>query len=167
MAIGIKREALVPGLTFSGLLLLIVAAVMLDSYPSSKWLWWVNLTIGGQVTDVFYLLDVAGMSSLSLQISLFSLLACLSIWSSGRFWRQRAFLLNHLAAMLIGLSLFGPAASVSAFVAGPPQGTFGWFAAMPGREDAALLILFAASLLSCVATHIPMLRRNRTGSRFS
>ncbi len=49
MAIGIKREALVPGLTFSGLLLLIVAAVRLDLYPPSKWLWWINLTIGGHV----------------------------------------------------------------------------------------------------------------------
>jgi hypothetical protein len=102
------------------------------------------------------------MSSLSLQITLFAVLACLSIWSSGRFWRQRTFLLNHLATMLIGLSLFGPAASASASVTGPPQGTFGWFSAMPGRDDAALLILFAVALVSCFATHRQMLHRNRS-----
>ena len=161
MAFGIKTEALVPGLTFSGLLVLAIAAAMLSIYPSSEWLWWVNLAIGGQVTDVFYFLDYAGMSQLSLQIAFFGFLACLSIWSSGRFWLHRAFLLNHFAAMLIGLSLFGPAASASAFVAGPPQGTFGWFSAMPGREDAALLILLAVALASCVATHFKMLYRNR------
>jgi len=162
MAFGIRREALVPGLTFSGLFLLTIASAMLHRFPSSEWLWWVNLTVGRQVTDVFYFLDFAGMSSLSLQITLFAVLACLSIWSSGRFWLHRAFLLNHLAAMLIGLSLFGPAASASASVTGPPQGTFGWFTAMPGREDAALLILLAVSLASCVTTHRQMLRRNRT-----
>ncbi len=162
MAIGIKREALVPGLTFSGLFLLVIAAAMLNAYPSSEWLWWVNLAIGREVADVFTLLDFAGMGSYSLQLTLFAVLACLSICSSGRFWRQRAFLLNHFAATLIGLSLFGPAATVSAFVAGPPQGTFGWFAALPSREDAALLILLVASLASCVATHFQMLRRNRT-----
>lgn len=161
MAFGIKTEALVPGLTFSGLFLLVIAAAVLNLYPSSEWLWWVNLTIGGQVTDVFYFLDIAGMSNLSLQITLFAVLACLSIWSSGKFWLHRAFLLNHLAAMLIGLSLFGPAASASASVTGPPQGTFGWFSAMPGREDAALLILLAVALVSCFATHRQMLRYNR------
>ena len=161
MAFGIKTEALVPGLTFSGLFLLVVAAAMLNLHPSSEWLWWINLTIGGQVVDVFYFLDVAGMVSYSLQIALFAILACLSIWSSGRFWLHRAFLLNHLAAMLIGLSLFGPSASASASVTGPPQGTFGWFTAMPGREDAALLMLLAIALASCLATHRHMLRRNR------
>lgn len=160
MTFGIRTEALVPGLTFSGLFLLVVAAALLNLYPSNEWLWWVNLTVGRQVTDVFYFLDIAGMSSLSLQISFFAFLACLSIWSSGRFWFHRTFLLNHLAAMLIGLSLFGPAATASASITGPSQGAFGWFTAMPGRDDAALLILLAVSLASCFATHLQMLRRN-------
>jgi hypothetical protein len=160
MAFGIRTEALVPGLTFSGLFLLVVAAALLNLYPSSEWLWWVNLAIGREVTDIFVLLDCTGLGSYSLQITLFAVLACLSIWSSGRFWRHRTFLLNHLAAMLIGLALFGPASTISAFGAGPPQGTFGWFAAVPGREDAALWALFAASLVSCFATHRQMLRRN-------
>ncbi|MDH3195700.1 MAG: hypothetical protein OEL78_05245 [Hyphomicrobiales bacterium] len=162
MAFGIKTEALVPGLTFSGLFLLVVASAMLNLYPSSEWLWWVNLAIGREMTDVFNLLDFAGMGSYSLQITLFAVLACLSIWSSGRFWLHRTFFLNHLAAMLIGLSLFGPAASNSASISGSPQTSFGWFTAMPGREDAALLILFAVSLASCAATHLLMVRRNRT-----
>ena len=161
MAFGIKTEALVPGLTFLGLFLLVVAAELLNLYPSSEWLWWVNLAIGREVTDVFILMDFAGMGSYSLQITLFAVLACLSIWSSGRFWRHRVFFLNHFAAMLIGLALFGPAATVSAFVAGPPQGAFGWFAAIPGREDAALWTLFAVSLVSCVASHLQILRHGR------
>lgn len=162
MAFGIKSEAIVPGLTFSGLLLLVIASAALSLYPSSEWLWWVNLSVGRQVTDVFYLLECVGMGSYSLQVTLFAVLACLSIWSSGRFWRHRVFLLNHLAAMLIGLSLFGPAATTSAFVAGPPQGAFGWFVAIPGRDDAVLWILFAVALASCVATHFQILRHNRT-----
>jgi len=161
MTFGIKTEAIVPSLTFAGLLLLIVAAMMLNLYPSSEWLWWVNLAIGREVTDVFILLDFIGLGSYSLQITLFAVLACLSVWSSGRFWRHRVFFLNHLAAMLIGLALFGPASTISKFVAGPPQGTFGWFAAVPGREDAALWILFAASLVSCVVTHFGILFTNR------
>ncbi len=161
MTFGIKTEAIVPSLTFAGLLLLVVAAMMLNHYPSSEWLWWVNLAIGRELTDVFILLEFTGMGSYSLQISVFAILACLSIWSSGRFWRHRAFFLNHFAAMLIGLALFGPASTISAFVAGPPQGTFGWFAAVPGREDAALWALFTASLLSCVATHRLILFGNR------
>jgi len=161
MTLGIKKEALVPGLTFSGLFALVVAAELLNLYPSSEWLWWVNLAIGREVADVFILLDFAGMGSYSLQVTLFAILACLSIWSSGRFWRHRVFLLNHYAAMLIGLALFGPASTMSAYVAGPLQGTFGWFAAIPGREDAALWTLFAASLLSCFATHLKILFRDR------
>jgi hypothetical protein len=161
MAFGIKTEAVVPGLTFSGLFLLVLAAAMLNLFPSSEWLWWVNLAVGREATDVFVLLDYAGMGSYSLQVTLFSVLACLSIWSSGRFWRYRTFLLNHLAAILIGLALFGPASTMSAFVAGPPQGAFGWFATIPGREDAALWAFFAASLLSCVTTHIQILFRDR------
>ena len=58
------------------------------------------------MTGVFVLLDITGMGSYSLQITLFAVLACLSIWSSGRFWRHRVFFLNHLAAMLIGLAFF-------------------------------------------------------------
>ncbi len=162
MAFGIKTEAIVPGLTFAVLFLLVGAAAMLNAYPTSEWLWWVNLAIGREVTDVFIVLDYTGMGSYNLQIILFAVLACLSIWSSGRYWRHRVFLLNHLAAMLIGLALFGPASTISAFVAGPPQGAFGWFAAIPGREDAALWILFAASLASCVATHRQILFRDRT-----
>ena len=162
MAFGIKSEAIVPGLTFSGLFLLVVAAAMLNLHPSSEWLWWVNLAIGREVTDVFILLDYTGMGSYSLQITLFAVLACLSIWSSGRFWRHRVFFLNHLAAMLIGLALFGPASIISKFVAGPPQGAFGWFAAVPGSEDAALWTLFVASLVSCVATHLKILFSDRT-----
>jgi hypothetical protein len=161
MDFGIEKEAIVPGLTFLGLFLLVVAAAMLNLYPSSEWLWWVNLAIGREVTDVFILLDHTGMGSASLQTTLFAVLACLSIWSSGRFWRHRIFFLNHLAAMFIGLALFGPASVMSAFVAGPPQGAFGWFAGIPGLEDAALWALFAASLVSCVATHLQMLFRNR------
>jgi hypothetical protein len=161
MTFGIKKEAVVPVLTFSGLFLLVVAAAMLNLHPSSEWLWWVNLAIGREVTDIFILLDFSGMGSYSLQITLFAVLACLSIWSSGRFWRHRVFFLNHLSAMLIGLALFGPASTMSAFVAGPPQGAFGWFAAIPGREDAALWALFAASLVSCVATHLQILFGNR------
>ncbi len=161
MTFGIKKEAVVPGLTFSGLFLLVVAAAMLNHYPSSEWLWWVNLAIGREVTDVFILLDFTGMGSYSLQITLFAVLACLSIWSSGRFWLHRAFLLNHFAAMLIGLSLFGPTASASASISGLPLGSFRWFTAIPGREDAALLILLAVALASCFATHRQMLRRNR------
>jgi len=161
MTFGIKKEALVPGLTFSGLFALVVAAELLNLHPSSEWLWWVNLAIGREMTDVFILLDVAGLGSYTLQIIFFAVLACLSIWPSGRFWRHRVFLLNHYAAMLIGLALFGPASTMSAYVAGPPQGAFGWFAALPGREDAALWALFAASLASCVATHLHILFRRR------
>ena len=161
MTFGIKTVALVPSLTFTGLLVLVIASALLNLYPTSQWLWWVNIAVAGQVADVFQFLDYAGMGQFSLQIALFAILACLSIWSSGRFWLYRAFLLNHFAAMLIGLSLFGPAASASAFIAGPPQATFGWFAALPGREDTSLLVLLAAALASCVATHFQMLRRNR------
>lgn len=161
MIFGVRTEALVPGLTFSGLFLLVIASLMLNINPSSEWLWWVNLAIGREVTDIFVLLDFAGLGKSSLQITLFAVLSCLSIWSSGRFWRQRAFLLNHLAAMLIGLALFGPAATLSKFVAGPPQGYFGWFAALPGRDDAALVILFATALVSCLLCHLQFFRRRR------
>jgi hypothetical protein len=153
---------LVPSVVFLFFAALSSCVYLLDVYPASILLWQINIDVLSKFRAAYYVLEVVISSSPLVISATVAVLAVLTARAALLRKPSQLFLLNHLAVILLGISLFShsPASLVSADAtligmgAGIPLPRLGW-------EHAINLALLLASLASCAGCHLTFLRRSR------
>lgn len=152
----IRLLGVAPAAIFIFFAFLVASMLLLTTYPASEILWWVNIEIYSRFRTGYYLLEALVPSAPVLFLFL-AASALLTIRASHQQNRLLIFLMNHVAAMLVGVSLVAPGAAPLA-AAGEVVARGAPLIPQITIQPVWALLAMALCTASCVGSHVAVLR---------
>ncbi len=156
------RLAVVPCAVFAFFSALCACVALIDFFPTSAILWWANIELFPRFRTLFYVMESVISPDPVILGYLFGASACTTALIATTLLgngakRHIAFLGNHLAALVIGISMFSTrtaptAASYDGFVISGRE----LLGPILSEDNGVNLIMLVAAVASCCASHYVM-----------